>query len=745
MAAKFDYKSIPPLQQYIDRIGAHQLNFRTFMIKVSHGNYYEEKAIIKIGKDGLIECSHKEYEPTSKEEDAIKSAFSVMKFPKQINAKTIEGLKSHLKNADGYHVFYDETRKHIIMVQERRVNKDGTKSYIPWTFFDDGEWRSLEPEKSLPFWKPSKKRGKSKLMIHEGAKAALFVDDLINNPKRKKELLKHPFGEELKEFEHWGMIGGALAPHRTDYKELAKSNPTNVVYICDNDNAGKSALQKVSRLYKKKFKGVFFDARWPTSWDLADEFPKEFFEKDIYKGPKLSDLFLSATWATEKVSGVDGKKISVLTSAFREEWLHCIKPEVFIHKDAPNIMYNANEFNNVVAPFSDVADTARLVKNDLTDKGLSLKYDPSLKGGSFSFDKRSGGDNRRFINTYKDSNIECTEGDYSPFVEFMNRLCPSEQDRFELMKWCATLIAKPEIKMSYGVLVISQMQGVGKTTLGEKILRPIVGIHNTSVPEQNQIVDSAFNEWQELKRLVVINEIYAGDNHKAYNYLKGLVTDSTITINKKFCSTYQLDNWLHIYACSNSMAALKLENDDRRWLVPQINSNQSPDKYWRKFYRWLDHENGLGKVKQWAFDFTKENGHVLAGQHAPMSEFKTQVVEESLGNDMAFVLSVLKGLKKEGDKPMIVSDQDVIDLLRNENYDGKKDKRLLKPLTVRKLAKDNGWFTVKGQTNYMPEWGVKMRKTRFITNCPKLAGLTIENIKDKKLIPVDLHSFFEEL
>ena len=37
--------------------------------------------------------------------------------------------------------------------------------------------------------------------------------------------------------------------------------------------------------------------------------------------------------------------------------------------------------------------------------------------------------------------------------------------------------------MLYGLLLVSETQGVGKTTLGERILAPLVGWHNVSVPD----------------------------------------------------------------------------------------------------------------------------------------------------------------------------------------------------------------------------------------------------------------------
>ena len=85
------------------------------------------------------------------------------------------------------------------------------------------------------------------------------------------------------------------------------------------------------------------------------------------------------------------------------------------------------------------------------------------------------------------------------------------------MRWCATLVARPDIRMEYGVLLISEMQGVGKGTLGERILAPLVGPWNCSFPTEQSIVDSSFNSWIAHKRLAVVHEIYAGHNIKAYN------------------------------------------------------------------------------------------------------------------------------------------------------------------------------------------------------------------------------------
>ncbi len=85
-------------------------------------------------------------------------------------------------------------------------------------------------------------------MVHEGAKAAQTVDDLLNNPERRDQKKAHPWADELGNYEHWGIIGGALATHRSDFDELKSEKiQGHVVYACDCDFNGKQAVPTFSQ------------------------------------------------------------------------------------------------------------------------------------------------------------------------------------------------------------------------------------------------------------------------------------------------------------------------------------------------------------------------------------------------------------------------------------------------------------------------------------------------------------------
>jgi hypothetical protein len=285
----------------------------------------------------------------------------------------------------------------------------------------------------------------------------------------------------------------------------------------------------------------------------------------------------------------------------------------------------------------------------------------------------------------------------------MEHLIPNEIERIETMRWCATLIARPEIKMMYAILLISETQGVGKSTLGERILGPIIGEDNTSYPTEGEIVDSDYTYLLAHKRLAVVNEIYAGHSSKAYNKLKDIITGRKVSIKQKYMANYMLENWIHILACSNNFNALKLTGDDRRWYIPKVTEKKKDESYWKGFNAWLNNEGGLQIIAHWAHEFLETNPSVVSGDQAPWTQAKQDVVEEGYSPGQLLVAGILKEIKEhghEGDEwyRCIIMDADLLGLITDQIYQHNVDKAWEKTSTVRKVAKDYGWFISEHRT-----------------------------------------------
>lgn len=726
------YSSIPALAQYIDRIEAKQLNFRTFMVQEFKGKYYVERTMVRVLPDGSIYCSTKEHEPTQQETDQIRGALMALEFPKSTPATEAQfkKLRDKLKGTQVYPMWTRGKVPLVAMAQQRVEREDG-KHYIPWTMWSDGEWRAMEPDGKLPFYKPKVKKS-NRIMIHEGAKAAEGAAAAALDPK-------HPWSEFLARFDHWGILGGALAPHRADYSELMREQAVEVVYVCDRDFPGESALEVVSKNWAQPLRGIKFDDSFPTSFDLADPLPEVHFREDgTYRGPKIEDLVRPATWATEIYEDEDGKKGVRLLPHFKEEWSHTISPEFFIHKNWPLKMFDDDGFRSLVRPFSHRCDIADLVRSSDAKKVEQIDYRPDLEPGIYTVGKK------RIINTCAPRAIDPVKGDYSPFIKYVEQLVPLPVDQLELMRWCATLIARPEIRMTYSVLLVSEAQGIGKTTLGEKILAPIIGMGNCSFPSEKDICDNQFNGWLAHKRLVVVNEIYAGSSAKAYNQLKSVVADAQVEVNRKFVDPYVVQNWAHVMASSNSMRALRIDPDDRRWLVPGLTEQRLPHKFWVAFNNWLTNEEGLGKVVYWAEEFLKKNAPVKNGEHSPDTHAKRSVIEEGFSPGMLAVMDLLNTMKaKDPDGKFVVLDTDLVEYIKQKVYQGRDTNHLERPATVRKVAKQIGWYC-GNKNDGCVDWSLPKGRSRVLSPTKELAELSppkLVKMQTNRVKPLELLAF----
>lgn len=722
------------LKAYLKRIEATAINFKRFrVVQETEDGYPTIKCFVKLDATGAIAVSNQDYAPTQEEQDAIALEVKGSKFPRSIGASK-SAYESYVRSfktpPNIYPIMSRKKRGEIICAQSRVENDDGSKSYIIHTLFSDGNWYKLEPDGPLPFFKPEKSASK-KIMVHEGAKAAMAAAKISNSKV-------HPWAKHLSEYEHWGTLGGAKRTPEMDFAEIEDANPEELIYICDNDNVGVQAGRDFSKHIseKRKLFMVRFEVAFPVHFDMADDLPKSFYRGKNYTGPTLLELTKPATWATRQILNEEGKVINVLREQFKREWLHTVQPEFFLHRDFPGRMLTADDFNSEVRPFSDVVRVDNLLRAIPYSKADTMDYMPNQVPGVHN------GRDGLVINSYRGSSIEPVKGDPKPWLEYMKGLIPEPLEYDQMLRWCATLIACPEIRMQYSILLISETHGIGKTTLGERILMPLIGRHNTSFPSESELSDSQFNTWCAHKRLVIVNEIYAGNSSKVYQRLKSVVADDETQINQKYISPYRISNWCHVVASSNSLRALKLDNEDRRWFIPEVSEQLRPREYWTTFNQWLTDERGLGIIKHWAADYVKKNGPVSKGEHAPKTQTKALVIVEgfSVGQIAAYrlALTIADKFNKTKEK-LLVLDRDVVAYVKKNVHNDNPD-RCEKALLLRNAFKAAGW-TVGEKNQGLKAWGVSVYEARAMTVDPRLKTPKLGDLDKRGIKPLDLSQF----
>jgi hypothetical protein len=480
-----------------------------------------------------------------------------------------------------------------------------------------------EPDGPLPLWGMEHLKDHTTVFIHEGAKAARAVHRMLTD---RTATASHPWGIDMSGAAHLGWIGGALNPARTDWSQLAKAGVKQAYIVADNDVHGIMAVPRIAReLRGIAAFSVEFDEMFPPSFDLADPWPERFFidrhGQQLYRGPNFEDHLRPATWATDLWTPPGSKKkVPILRNEFKSMWSWVTEVDLYVCVERPTLRYSKEKFDGYASAFSDGnKPISGLLKAEWGSQLSKLTYRPDRD------ERIIETHGEKSINLFAPTRIASRPGDTKPWIEFLEYLFRDPVERHEMMRWCATLIAQPSVRMGYAVLLVTETQGIGKNTLGEKILAPLVGRHNCSFPQERQVVESQFNSWLINKRFAFIGEIYTGRSWKAANLLKSYITDRETTVNEKFICEYTLENWIHVMACSNSLRALKLDNTDRRWMVPTLTETPWTRPQWVAFNDWIE-GHGLNIIKHWAEHF---GDYVRAGEHAPMTERKREMQRES--------------------------------------------------------------------------------------------------------------------
>lgn len=622
--APFMLAHLKPVSAYLDRIEAKPRGLLTAVVQEEIGRYSRDVAVIRFDRAGSI-TAPPGFEPTDAERADIGAAIRSQKLPEILPLRRMPALPDELKTAPRDKLYeFKDVNGAFVMLQQRIDFEDGRKAYLAWTYWDDHKWRQAEPDGQLPLFGLDQLPNAATVFLHEGAKVAKYLRDLttLDTPSARKALGQHGWGQMLRAGVHLGWVGGALSPHRTDFTPLNKANLSRVYIVSDNDDAGRSAVPYIAQQLRTATTHVQFTNDWPSGFDLADEFPAtmfaEFGGERKYVGPSFQAVCHPSTWATDmRGTSENGRPLPVLRQHFEGEWQYVEEAEIFAYVGQSVLLRSREQLDAMYCSLSHTRHISTLVLQNRTMRVASITYRPDAFRGVITEDGRSA------LNVYTPSDIMPVKGDRSPWLEFLEYLFPDPEDRRQVERWCATLLAKPGTRMQYGMLLVSEAQGVGKTTLASHVLTPLVGVHNVRFPSEREIVQSDFNGYIAKKRLVVVAEIYAGKSWKAYNNLKALVTDQRVDVNEKFEKPYSIRNWAHFVASSNSKRALKIEDDDRRWLIPRVTEQRWAKEKFDAFYNWLS-TGGLGIILQWARDY---GDYVQPGEVAPKSDEKDALIE----------------------------------------------------------------------------------------------------------------------
>lgn len=244
--------------------------------------------------------------------------------------------------------------------------------------------------------------------------------------------------------------------------------------------------------------------------------------------------------------------------------------------------------------------------------------------------------------------ITPTTAEAKLFADFVDYIFPRPEDQtFKRywLQWNAHLVQKPGVKIATALLFISETFGIGKSTVAYDIPRMLVGPANARLVS-NDLLEGRFTGYLGDAHLIHLQEVHVNghwNSSKIANKLKAIVTDPTVSVEKKGQDDYNIPNRLVVTATSNFKDAMLISSrQDRRWGIFEVRPNrgwvaggQEARRYFNRIHAFLKSPRAAGVLR---FIFS----HIsLAGfdpqNPPPMTIAKERMVGMSMSEEQAIV------------------------------------------------------------------------------------------------------------
>lgn len=218
-----------------------------------------------------------------------------------------------------------------------------------------------------------------------------------------------------------------------------------------------------------------------------------------------------------------------------------------------------------------------------------------------------------YFNTFENWAYQPVKGDVTPYLELCKHFFQDEPHFEEFWhNWIAQILQKPWERNNTTVQLVSPLEGVGKSFMGEMPAK-LVGMRQSGKTHDEGRhygacttgPDKLFGNWTsflEGKVLVLVNEP-SSDNTRHSNKLKDFITGDTVNINKKYGGERDIENYVNYVFTTNRIYVTKMSKHARREGIYAPRSLEPKDMNRRctELSAWLE-AGGFSHVMHWYLD-----------------------------------------------------------------------------------------------------------------------------------------------
>jgi len=553
-------------------------------------NQHEKKKRNKIFKDDQGR-TFLNFKPTKKTPGVLDFAYQVMR-------------DCGINDLDSVYIYKDLYKPIWSSLMVRYLKPDGTKTFKIYTWWTDKNKEIHLLNKGWPegmkrplFFASSldKDDRPTLCFIHEGEKKAKAGFKNIKN-EVKAIHVSWPFGVQGVDKADWSSLQGL------GIKEF--------ILLPDNDEPGRTAMSKVAKIVSKFGKVSIVDTTiFPEKFDIGDltnnggsmryENKQPGKETEIiyhgkFKGEENLKHFQTLMGQME-----DRKPYEPPKEPEPREFAYIEGMERFY--DLKHKQWNTEKgFNNIMAPITqELRHSNTFHMNPDSIRAQKITFDPKVKQQIFTKDGTT------YLNDYEDPKPKRVKGDITKFLNHLAYLVPDELNREYLIKWIAYKIQNPGKKMMCSILMMSEVEGVGKTTIF-KMMRHCLGYDYATQVQQKQVM-SQFNDWAVNKLLIGVEEIAIKGNYEErstnMDIFKFLITEDTLNINLKNEKNYVIPNLIDCLFFSNNPQPITLTPWSRRFWVWKVEASAKTKDYYIDLYDWFENKDGYAMCYDYFLEY----------------------------------------------------------------------------------------------------------------------------------------------
>jgi hypothetical protein len=192
-------------------------------------------------------------------------------------------------------------------------------------------------------------------------------------------------------------------------------------------------------------------------------------------------------------------------------------------------------------------------------------------------------------NTWRGFSVDPIPGGCDLLLDHIKTiLCDGDEFLYNyVLDWAADMIQDPGNPKGT-CLVMRGNEGAGKGVFASHVLGRIISRHFIHLTNQYHLTGN-FNSLMSDALLVFADEVVYGGDKKHAGYLKALVTERNIIIERKGVDAVQQKNNIRVIIASNEEWVVPAGIDPRRWIVLNVSKEKARNKkYFDALFKEID-------------------------------------------------------------------------------------------------------------------------------------------------------------